>query len=87
MDEEINEQRNLMKELTEKKNKLKEEYSKINKIALNDNKFCHQNFFALLPLFPYYKNVAFISREINNENSNNITKINETIDENKLITN
>ena len=86
LDEEINEQRNLMKELTEKKNKLKEEYSKINKIALNDNKFCHQNFFALLPLFPYYKNVAFISREINNENSNNITKINEAIDENKIIT-
>ena len=86
LDEEINEQKILMKELIEKKNKLKEEYSKINKIAINDNKFCHQNFFALLPLFPYYKNVAFISREINNENCNNITKINEAIDENKIIT-
>ena len=86
LDEEINEQKILMKGLIEKKNKLKEEYSKINKIAINDNKFCHQNFFALLPLFPYYKNVAFISREINNENCNNITKINEAIDENKIIT-
>ena len=49
----------------QKKNKLKEEYEKVNKIAINDNKFCHDNFYSLLTFFPYYKNVAFISS--NNE--------------------
>ena len=87
LEEEINEQKNLMKELTEKKNKLREEYLRLNQIVINDNKFCHENFFALLPLFPYYKNVAFISKEINSYNNNKINsqEINEVIDENKII--
>ena len=85
LEEEINEQKNLMKELIEKKNKLREDYLKINKIVINDNKFCHQNFFSLLPLFPYYKNVAFISTEINGYH--NINNQNEEINENKITTN
>ena len=84
-EEEIKEQENLMKELTEKKNKLREEYSKLTQLTLNDNKFCHENFFSLLPLFPYYKNVAFISAEINKEKINNNPKIDEIYDENKII--
>ena len=84
-EEEINEQQNLMKELTEKKNKLREEYSKLNQLVIKDNKFCHENFFALLPLFPYYKNVAFISTEINKENITDNTKVGEIDDNNKII--
>ena len=84
-EEEINEQQNVMKELTEKKNKLREEYSKLNQLVIKDNKFCHENFFALLPLFPYYKNVAFISTEINKENITDNTKVGELDDDNKII--
>ena len=81
IEEEINEQKNIINELRLKKDQLKEDFSKINKTVMNDNKFCHENFFALLPLFPYYKNVAFISTENNNKNS----IINETTDENRII--
>ena len=81
IEEEINEQKNIINELRLKKDQLKENFSKINKTAMNDNKFCHENFFASLPLFPYYKNVAFISTENNNKNS----IINETTDENRII--
>ena len=81
IEEEINEQKNIINELRLKKDQLKENFSKINKTVMNDNKFCHENFFALLPLFPYYKNVAFISTENNNKN----LIINETTDENRII--
>ena len=59
-EQEITQEKNIENELTLNKNALKEEYLKINATAINDNKFCHDNFFALLTLFPYYKNVAFI---------------------------
>ncbi len=64
-EEEINQEKNKGINLSQNKNELKEKYQKINQIAINDNKFCHDNFYSLLPLFPYYKNVAFISS--NNE--------------------
>ena len=85
IEEEINEQKKIMKELTEKKNQLKEEFSKINITVIKDNKFCQDNFFALLPLFPYYKNVVFISTEINTNSDIKNPIINQDIDENKII--
>ena len=85
LEEEINEQKKIMKELTEKKNQLKEEFSKINSTVIKDNKFCQDNFFALLPLFPYYKNVIFISTEINTNSDIKSPIIKEDIDENKII--
>ena len=84
IEEEINQQQNIVKELTENKNELRENYTKINQTAINDNKFCHDNFFALLTLFPYYKNVAFISTKCNIEDGPN-SKSNENLDENKII--
>ena len=78
-EQEINHEKNIEKELTENKNILKEEYFKINNIALNDNKFCHDNFFALLTLFPYYKNVAFIS----SQNSNVLNEISNNLNSNE----
>jgi len=82
--DEINNEKKLENELTTKKNELKEQYTKINQIALNDNKFCHDNFFSLLTLFPYYKNVAFISSKNLQENNTNNKQL-ENIDENKII--
>ena len=82
-EQEITQEKNIENELTLNKNALKEEYFKINTTAINDNKFCHDNFFALLTLFPYYKNVAFISTQNNteiNDPSNNLNN-----DENKMI--
>ena len=52
-EQEITQEKNIENELTLNKNALKEEYLKINATAINDNKFCHDNFFALLTLFPY----------------------------------
>ena len=84
-EEELNQEKNICFELTQKKNELKEQYLKINKIAIKDNKFCHDNFFALLTLFPYYKNVSFISDEnILNGDLQNREKV-ENFDENKFI--
>ena len=78
-EEEINQEKSLCEKLTKEKNDLKEQYFKINKTAINDNKFCHDNFFSLLTLFPYYKNVAFISYK----NSSKEEKI-ENFDDNKI---
>ena len=86
--QEINNEKLKEEKLIQEKNIIKEEYNKINKIAINDNKFCHDNFYSLLTFFPYFKNVAFISNsnknifednKIENENENNY-------DENKIIT-
>ena len=79
-EEEINQEKNLYEKLTKDKNELKEKYFKINKTVINDNKFCHDNFFSLLTLFPYYKNVAFISYK-----NSNITEKIENLDDNKII--
>ena len=58
--QEINDEKLKQEKLIQEKNKLKEEYEKVAKIAINDNKFCHDNFYSLLTFFPYFKNVAFI---------------------------
>ena len=57
----LNQNKLLMKQIIEKKNYAKKEFEKANQIAINDNKFCHENFYSSLTLFPYYKNVIFIS--------------------------
>ena len=89
-EEELNEEKNKLEKQIEIKNELREQYNKINKIAINDNKFCHENFYSLLTFFPYYKNVAFISNnEIIKEekkdesNINNINNMNN--DYNRMI--
>ena len=88
---EINEEKQEKEKKNEIKNSLKQEYEKVNKIAINDNIFCHNNFFSLLTFFPYFKNVAFISNNniINNGNENQILieekKDINNIDENKII--
>ena len=87
--QEINDEQNKKMELIQKKNELKEQYEKANKIAINDNKFCHDNFYSLLTFFPYLKNVAFISNHINDEEKKEKTDITENpieIDINKIIT-
>ena len=78
---ELNKEKTINLELTKNKDELKEQYDKINKIVLKENKYCHNNFYSLLILFPYLKNVAFIS---NNKYNPNEIKI-ENLDENKLI--
>ena len=83
-EEEINQEKNKGINLSQNKNELKEKYQKINQIAINDNKFCHDNFYSLLPLFPYYKNVAFISKE-NDINNNKYENKTQNIDDNKMI--
>ena len=82
--QEINDEKLKEEKLIQEKNIIKEEYDKVNKIAINDNKYCHENFFSLLIFFPYFKNVAFIS----NSNEKLIEKKeNEgNFEENKIIT-
>ena len=72
------------KKIQEKKN-LKEQYDKVNQIAINDNKFCHDNFYSLLTFFPYYKNVAFINYN-NKDVLNKETEEKKVFDENRIIT-
>ena len=82
----INDEQNKKMELIQKKNELKEQYEKANKIAINDNKFCHDNFYSLLTFFPYLKNVAFISNHNDDEEkADGIENLTE-IDINKIIT-
>ena len=83
-DEEINKEQIIQNELAQNKDQLKEDYFKINTTAINDNKFCHDNFFSLLTLFPYYKNVAFISTKNNNETSDASNSV-TNLDENKMV--
>mgnify|MGYP006916122017 CR=1 FL=1 len=78
---ELNKEKTINLELTKNKDELKEQYDKINKIVLKENKYCHNNFYSLLILFPYLKNVAFIS---NNKYNPNEIKI-ENLDENKIL--
>ena len=92
-EQEINEEKQKIENQTQIKTTLKEEYEKVNKIAINDNIFCHNNFYSLLTFFPYFKNVAFISDNnlINKGNkSKEIKDINHNnsdlgFDENKII--
>ena len=84
--QEINDEQNKKMELIQKKNELKEQYEKANKVAINDNKFCHDNFYSLLTFFPYLKNVAFISNHNDDEEkADGIENLTE-IDINKIIT-
>ena len=86
--QEINDEKLKQEKLIQEKNKLKEEYEKVNKVAINDNKFCHDNFYSLLTFFPYFKNVAFISNsneKIIEENKNENENVGN-FDENKIIT-
>ena len=95
-EQEINEEKLKKEKQTQIRNELKEKYEIVNTIAINDNKFCHNNFFSLLTFFPYFKNVAFIwdtnlkenininqSEEIKYINNNNSMDID--MDENKII--
>ena len=88
-EQEINENKLEKEKQTKIKNTLKEEYEKVNKIAINDNIFCHNNFFSLLTFFPYFKNVAFISNNSVSENTPQNEEIKDinNLDENKIIIN
>ena len=82
-EQEINKKKLELEKNIEEKNNIKEQYEKANQIAINDNKFCHDNFYSLLTFFPYYKNVAFI-----NTNNNEILSEEEEkkeFDENRII--
>ena len=57
-EKEINEEIIKKEKQIEIKNGKKEQYDRSNHIAVNDNKFCHDNFYSLLTLFPYFKNIA-----------------------------
>ena len=90
-EQEINEEKITLQNRTENKNTLKEQFDKANKISINDNKFCHDNFYSSLIFFPYFKNVAFIFKNENNgtkdiiiDDSKNKNEINN-IDENRII--
>ena len=90
-EQEINEEKIILQNRTENKNALKEQFDKANKISINDNKFCHDNFYSSLIFFPYFKNVAFIIKNENNgtndiivDDSKNKNEINN-IDENRII--
>ena len=90
-EQEINEEKITLHNRTENKNALKEQFNKANKISINDNKFCHDNFYSSLIFFPYFKNVAFIIKKENNgtndiivDDRKNENEINNT-DENRII--
>ena len=90
-EQELNEEKIKKEKQIELRNTLKEQYNNINNIAINDNKFCHDNFYSLLTFFPYYKNVAFISNDKIDKMDIDDNKIIEEkeekkFDENKIIT-
>ena len=81
-EQELNEERITLQNRTENKNALKEKFDRTNKISINDNKFCHDNFYSSLIFFPYFKNVAFI---INNEkNDTNDIIVDDSKNENEI---